>query len=146
MGCLQLNLQFFCSCSGGLPPRAVLGNGRAHVLTFLPGDSPHLTLRCRRYQHRVRSVPGNHLFILSRVIPGASGVDYSTFIPLSAGLLFLYWIANFVVPELAITRRSETEKEDSSSSPTSNVVEATDPSESSNKRQGRQRRKSSKAR
>ncbi|KAF3788363.1 hypothetical protein EJ110_NYTH20966 [Nymphaea thermarum] len=145
MGCLQLNLQFFSSCSGGLPPRVVLGNGRAHVLTFLPGDSPHLTPRGRRYQHRLRGVPGDHLFILSRVIPRASGVDYSTFIPLSAGLLFLYWIANFVVPELAITRRSEAEKEDSSS-PTSNVVEATDPSQSSSKRQGRQRRKSSKAR
>ncbi|CAN6457471.1 unnamed protein product [Victoria cruziana] len=144
MGCLQLNLQL--SCSESLPHRVFLGNGnRRHpVVTFLPGNSTLFTPRSRQY---LRAVGGDHLFVVSQAVPRASGVDYSTFIPLSAGLLFLYWIANFVVPELAITRRSETEADDSSSSSTSNAAEATNPSESNNERQGKQRRrKSSKAR
>ncbi|KAL4201363.1 hypothetical protein AMTRI_Chr02g258330 [Amborella trichopoda] len=64
-------------------------------------------------RHIPTAQPLNALFVLSRNSPASTG-DYSTFIPLSAGLLFLYWVTNFVVPNLVMPQANTNQTQEDS--------------------------------
>ncbi|XP_058095141.1 uncharacterized protein LOC131240729 [Magnolia sinica] len=60
------------------------------------------------HSHKLQAINGSYSLFIALKSPASSG-DYSAFLPISAVLFFIYWIANFVVPDM-ISKDFESEK------------------------------------
>ncbi|KAI3673814.1 hypothetical protein L6452_39944 [Arctium lappa] len=66
-----------------------------HKLHYFSRHPPPPPLRTK-----AMAITSSHLVVLGVSPPPAATGDLSVLIPTSAGFLFLYWIANFVVPRI----------------------------------------------